>query len=184
MSLSIQLSASSIRTEHSSPSVATLIRNSLPGVRLNWRRINYNVLSCAYKKSSGPKNLFRANAIDFGTHFYGTRIPKRLQYARIEAKQRIDGGEARAYMRLDPGGGGGGGRGPNDGIGRVVFNLALAGGLTYLTVTGKLGWLFDAFISLWVSFLRSQSHSSSVVLNGHTHKSNQSLKYMRARPFK
>jgi hypothetical protein len=54
-------------------------------------------------------------------------------------------------MRLDPGGG----RGPNggnNGIGRIVFNLALAGGLTYLTVTGKLGWLFDAFISLWVSF--------------------------------
>lgn len=50
-------------------------------------------------------------------------------------------------MKLDPGGGGPG----ENGIGRVVVNLAIAGGLTYLTITGKLGWLFDAFVSLWVS---------------------------------
>lgn len=76
---------------------------------------------------------------------------RKLECSKSQERQSGYGGQARASMRLDPGGG----RGPNggnNGIGRIVFNLALAGGLTYLTVTGKLGWLFDAFISLWVSF--------------------------------
>lgn len=76
---------------------------------------------------------------------------RKLERPKSQERQSGYGGQARASMRLDPGGG----RGPNggnNGIGRIVFNLALAGGLTYLTVTGKLGWLFDAFISLWVSF--------------------------------
>jgi hypothetical protein len=77
----------------------------------------------------------------------------RLQITRREegGGRKRHAGKIRAYVRLDPGGGGGRGpNGDNNGIGRVVFNLALAGGLTYLTVTGKLGWVFDAFISLWV----------------------------------
>lgn len=74
---------------------------------------------------------------------------RKLECSKSQERQSGYGGQARASMRLDPGGG----RGPNggnNGIGRIVFNLALAGGLTYLTVTGKLGWLFDAFISLWL----------------------------------
>lgn len=35
---------------------------------------------------------------------------------------------------------------------RVLGNLALAAGLTYLTVTGQLGWLVDALVSIWVCF--------------------------------
>ncbi|PSR96344.1 Inactive serine/threonine-protein kinase [Actinidia chinensis var. chinensis] len=52
------------------------------------------------------------------------------------------------------GGGGGGGR---DNSARVLGNLALAIGLTYLSMTGQLGWLFDAIgwvldaiVSLWL----------------------------------
>lgn len=33
---------------------------------------------------------------------------------------------------------------------RVLGNLVLAIGLTYLTVTGQLGWLFDALVSIWL----------------------------------
>lgn len=33
---------------------------------------------------------------------------------------------------------------------RVLGNLALAVGLTYLTVTGQLGWLVDALVSIWL----------------------------------
>ncbi|XP_020692063.2 uncharacterized protein LOC110106475 isoform X2 [Dendrobium catenatum] len=32
---------------------------------------------------------------------------------------------------------------------RVLGNLVLAAGLTYLTVTGQLGWLLDALVSIW-----------------------------------
>lgn len=53
-------------------------------------------------------------------------------------------------------GGGGGGR-DNNSTARLLGNLALAVGLTYLSITGQLGWVFDAvgwaldaLISLWV----------------------------------
>lgn len=35
-------------------------------------------------------------------------------------------------------------------ISRVLGNLTLAIGLTYLTVTGQLGWLLDAIVSIWI----------------------------------
>ncbi|XP_030443071.1 uncharacterized protein LOC115665335 [Syzygium oleosum] len=47
------------------------------------------------------------------------------------------------------GGGGGGGR--DDGAtGRVVGNLVLAIGLAYLSMTGQLGWVLDAIVSIWL----------------------------------
>ncbi|KZV27224.1 hypothetical protein F511_04677 [Dorcoceras hygrometricum] len=48
--------------------------------------------------------------------------------------------------------GGGGGR-VNGETARVLGNLALAILLTYLSMTGQLGWLLDAIVSLWVSLL-------------------------------
>lgn len=49
------------------------------------------------------------------------------------------------------GGGGGGGGGRDDGAtARVLGNLALAIGLTYLSFTGQLGWVLDAIVSVWV----------------------------------
>ncbi|EXB37709.1 hypothetical protein L484_010182 [Morus notabilis] len=49
------------------------------------------------------------------------------------------------------GGGGGGGGGRDDGAtARVLGNLALAIGLTYLSMTGQLGWLLDAIVSIWL----------------------------------
>ncbi|KAG6395542.1 hypothetical protein SASPL_141661 [Salvia splendens] len=47
------------------------------------------------------------------------------------------------------GGGGGGGRVGGE-TARTVGNLALAILLTYLSMTGQLGWLLDAIVSLWL----------------------------------
>ncbi|XP_051151948.1 uncharacterized protein LOC127265947 [Andrographis paniculata] len=48
-------------------------------------------------------------------------------------------------------GGGGGGNGKiNSETARVLGNLALAILLTYLSMTGQLGWLLDAIVSLWL----------------------------------
>lgn len=44
----------------------------------------------------------------------------------------------------------GGGR-DDGGSARILGNLALAIGLTYLSVTGQLGWILDAIVSIWVS---------------------------------
>ncbi|OIW05256.1 hypothetical protein TanjilG_03645 [Lupinus angustifolius] len=44
---------------------------------------------------------------------------------------------------------GGGGK-DNGGTARVLGNLALAIGLTYLSMTGQLGWILDAIVSIWV----------------------------------
>ncbi|KAL2466855.1 hypothetical protein Adt_42706 [Abeliophyllum distichum] len=52
---------------------------------------------------------------------------------------------------LNGGGGGGGGAGKvNSETARVLGNLSLAILLTYLTMTGQLGWLLDAIVSLWI----------------------------------
>ncbi|KAI8011478.1 hypothetical protein LOK49_LG06G00679 [Camellia lanceoleosa] len=46
-------------------------------------------------------------------------------------------------------GGGGGGR-DNSSTARILGNLALAAGLTYLSMTGQLGWVLDAIVSVWL----------------------------------
>ncbi|KAF5949705.1 hypothetical protein HYC85_011698 [Camellia sinensis] len=45
--------------------------------------------------------------------------------------------------------GGGGGR-DNSSTARILGNLALAVGLTYLSMTGQLGWVLDAIVSVWL----------------------------------
>ncbi|KAL5736219.1 hypothetical protein ACOSQ2_031007 [Xanthoceras sorbifolium] len=44
----------------------------------------------------------------------------------------------------------GGGGGDNNNNARVLGNLALAIGLTYLSMTGQLGWVLDAIVSIWL----------------------------------
>lgn len=51
------------------------------------------------------------------------------------------------------GGGGGGGDGDDGATARLLGNIALAVGLTYLSVTGQLGWVLDAIVSIWVFFI-------------------------------
>ncbi|KAK2975334.1 hypothetical protein RJ640_004534 [Escallonia rubra] len=47
-------------------------------------------------------------------------------------------------------GGGGGGGGDNGNTARLLGNIAFAIGLTYLSVTGQLGWVLDAIVSVWL----------------------------------
>lgn len=54
------------------------------------------------------------------------------------------------FNGLGGGGGGDGGGRINSETARVLGNLALAILLTYLSMTGQLGWLLDAIVSLWV----------------------------------
>lgn len=49
--------------------------------------------------------------------------------------------------------GGGGGDWDKGTTTRVLGNLALAIGLTYLTMTGQLGWILDTIVSIWVKSL-------------------------------
>lgn len=46
---------------------------------------------------------------------------------------------------------GGGGDRDNSGNVRLLGNLAVAIGLTYLSITGQLGWVLDAIVSIWVT---------------------------------
>ncbi|XP_077254056.1 uncharacterized protein LOC143893014 isoform X2 [Tasmannia lanceolata] len=45
---------------------------------------------------------------------------------------------------------GGGGGNNNSNNARLLGNLALAIGLTYLSMTGQLGWILDAIVSIWL----------------------------------
>ncbi|CAN6457738.1 unnamed protein product [Victoria cruziana] len=73
------------------------------------------------------------------SHFRDGRSPRRRELMVV----RVNGGFG------FNGGGGGGGGGGNENT-RVVGNLILAVALTYLTMTGQLGWLLDAVVSLWI----------------------------------
>ncbi|GMJ05204.1 hypothetical protein HRI_004189600 [Hibiscus trionum] len=48
------------------------------------------------------------------------------------------------------GGGSGGGEKMNSDTARLLGNIGLAIGLTYLSVTGQLGWVLDAIVSIWL----------------------------------
>lgn len=73
----------------------------------------------------------------------------------LKRKRRV------VLVRFNQGfGGGGGGGGDNSGTARLLGNIALAVGLTYLSMTGQLGWVFDTvgwvldtLISIWVCCL-------------------------------
>ncbi|EFJ32555.1 hypothetical protein SELMODRAFT_407519 [Selaginella moellendorffii] len=58
-----------------------------------------------------------------------------------------------AKFRFDDSGNGGKRNGGGTNVGGMVLNAAITGALAYLTVTGKLGWIFDAVISLWLFFI-------------------------------
>jgi len=96
-------------------------------------------------------NLYTSNTKNYGPGKSSSSIPGNYYLLKefCPSTKRKQGVIVRANFRFDSGSGGGGGGGNNE-VGRVVFNLALAGCLTYLTVTGKLGWVVDAIVSLWL----------------------------------
>ncbi|ONK75986.1 uncharacterized protein A4U43_C03F22640 [Asparagus officinalis] len=60
--------------------------------------------------------------------------------------------ESLVAVRANQGSGfnGGGGGWDKGSTNRVLGNLALAVGLTYLSMTGQLGWIIDAIVSIWL----------------------------------
>ncbi|XP_028779869.1 uncharacterized protein LOC114736250 [Neltuma alba] len=44
----------------------------------------------------------------------------------------------------------GGGGGDDGATARLLANIGLAIGLTYLSMTGQLGWILDAIVSIWI----------------------------------
>ncbi|KAL3647057.1 hypothetical protein CASFOL_008025 [Castilleja foliolosa] len=59
-------------------------------------------------------------------------------------------GKRAVAVQSNNGLGGGGGGKINSETARVLGNLALAIFLTYITMTGQLGWILDAVVSLWL----------------------------------
>ncbi|KAK6934314.1 LOW QUALITY PROTEIN: hypothetical protein RJ641_034469 [Dillenia turbinata] len=73
---------------------------------------------------------------------FGRRREERLGSTERE-KEKEDG------FGFSFNGGGGSGR-DNSNTARLLGNLALAIGLTNLSMTGQLGWLLDAIVSIWL----------------------------------
>lgn len=119
----------------------------------SWVRANADALpstsqvfreNCRKSKFASIRSNVEIQGFGLGS---GLRVTVTRKW-KLPRRHTRNAGVVRASFKLDPGSGG-----PDDerGIGRLVVNLAIAGGLTYLTITGKLGWLFEAFVSLWVS---------------------------------
>ena len=72
----------------------------------------------------------------------GWKRKKRVVLVRFNQGFGFNGGGGES-------GGGGGGK-IDSNTARLLGNIALAIGLTYLSVTGQLGWVLDAIVSIWV----------------------------------
>ncbi|KAG0602977.1 hypothetical protein M758_10G055700 [Ceratodon purpureus] len=143
----------------STPGLTVADRGARCTCNSSWVRANSDAVPSTTQilreKFTPIRNRGRRNGVvdgiqgfGLGSGLYdGVRIANKWKLRPREGRQSRNVGVVRASMKLDPGGGG---PGEENGIGRVVVNLAIAGGLTYLTITGKLSWLFDALVSLWL----------------------------------
>ncbi|GAB2284563.1 hypothetical protein Dimus_019018 [Dionaea muscipula] len=73
-----------------------------------------------------------------------------MGHGRFTRKKRVVLAKFNERVGFDGGDGGGGGRRGDGTTARVLGNIALAVGLTYLSMTGKLGWILDTIVSLWL----------------------------------
>ncbi|XP_021288803.1 uncharacterized protein LOC110419989 [Herrania umbratica] len=72
----------------------------------------------------------------------GWKRKKRVVLVRFNQDFGFNGGGG-------SGGGGGGGKFDSN-TARLLGNIAVAIGLTYLSMTGQLGWVLDAIVSIWL----------------------------------
>ncbi|KAJ7981694.1 U3 small nucleolar RNA-associated protein 14 B isoform 3 [Quillaja saponaria] len=96
------------------------------------------------------QSSFKLKAYGGRCSFLGCGISKAGVLLKEEGRNRR---ERLVVVRFNQGFGfnGGGGGGRDDGAtARLLGNLALAGGLTYLSMTGQLGWVLDAIVSIWL----------------------------------
>ncbi|KAI3809956.1 hypothetical protein L1987_19561 [Smallanthus sonchifolius] len=103
-------------------------------------------------KSRKPANSFTRKFVCF-YHRQGIRLgfesSGKLLYKdqfdeRIKKKKRV------VLVRFNNLNFNGGGGRDDGGTSRVLGNLILAIGLTYLSLTGQLGWILDAIVSVWL----------------------------------
>lgn len=110
--------------------------------------IKFYHLKCT-KMSSFPQNCsniklctFRNQGFLHGVRTSDLRRQKRVVLVKFNQFPNFNGGNDKR----------------DDGTSaRVLVNLALAVGLTYLTMTGQLGWVLDTIVSLWVTLSLSLS---------------------------
>ncbi|OVA20197.1 hypothetical protein BVC80_155g7 [Macleaya cordata] len=108
--------------------------------------------------SFSHKNGFKLRALEERRFFLGVSREKGQNLMRLE--RRIKRKEKRVFVVKANGGigfngggiggGGGGGGGDNSNTARLLGNIAFAIGLTYLSMTGQLGWILDAIVSIWL----------------------------------
>lgn len=113
--------------------------------------IKFNPLS---SRRVGPlhQNKFKVKAFRERVPFLGGVRSKDAILVKGEGWKRKSGVVLVRFNQGSGFNGGGGGGGSDNGAAttRLLGNIALAIGLTYLSVTGQLGWLLDAIVSIWV----------------------------------
>ncbi|XP_078447695.1 uncharacterized protein LOC144716461 isoform X2 [Wolffia australiana] len=82
--------------------------------------------------------------------FAGDGLEKLRAVAKVKKNYSLVVAMANQGFDFNSGGGRGGGGGDKNETVRIIGNLVLAIGLTYLTMTGQLGWVLDAVVSIWL----------------------------------
>ncbi|KAF9590258.1 hypothetical protein IFM89_032036 [Coptis chinensis] len=94
------------------------------------------------KIDSFHENKFKMKDVNELCCYFGVRREKDGILSRKNERRRV------VVVRVNQFGGGGGRDDGNNA--RILGNLALAIGLTYLSMTGQLGWVLDAIVSVWI----------------------------------
>ncbi|KAG2263086.1 hypothetical protein Bca52824_070165 [Brassica carinata] len=114
-----------------------------------------------------PRNRLHAKGRSFGPSLLGNKLGLRaclvelrqrrpalmglkLKETGFLAREKALNRSKRRVFKVSCNKGLGFNGGDNNGNGRILGNLALAIGLTYLSMTGQLGWVLDAIVSVWL----------------------------------
>ncbi|CAN7014702.1 hypothetical protein IGI04_013291 [Brassica rapa subsp. trilocularis] len=112
-----------------------------------------------------PRTRLRAKGRSFGPSLLGNKLGLRACVTELRqrrpamlglketgclAREKALNRSKRRVFKVSCNKGLGFNGGDNNGNGRILGNLALAIGLTYLSMTGQLGWVLDAIVSVWL----------------------------------
>ncbi|PIA25913.1 hypothetical protein AQUCO_10300006v1 [Aquilegia coerulea] len=104
-------------------------------------------ISSTYSSNSTTKiTSFHGNQSKLRDFHCGLRVRKE-KYGILIGEEERRNKKRVVVVRVNQFGFNGGGGSDNA---RILGNLALAIVLTYLTMTGQLGWLLDAIVSIWL----------------------------------
>ncbi|KAL1203062.1 hypothetical protein V5N11_015308 [Cardamine amara subsp. amara] len=125
------------------------------------------IILCNFSINDGfnkePRNRLHAKGQSLGLSLLQNKLGFRASLIELRQRRRLMGlGEfgvitsekalnrKRRVVKVSCNKGLGFNGGDNNGNGRILGNLALAIGLTYLSMTGQLGWILDAIVSVWL----------------------------------